>query len=102
MLAQFSCSAPRELKPYGPGTLMTVSTNVTEAPRDRTLPFKVTTVVLPTVEKAAPACEIIVPTMGPPPAALIVAALPTCQKTFFACAPLTRMTLCGNATPGPP
>ena len=58
---------------------MTVSTSVTEAPRDRTLPFKVTIAVLPAVENAAPAFEMIVPTMVPPPAALIVAALPTCQ-----------------------
>ena len=33
--------------------------------------------------------------MVPPPAALIVAVLPTCQKTFLACAPLVRMTLRG-------
>ena len=37
----------------------------------------------------------MVPTMVPPPAALIVAALPTCQKTFLAWAPLIRMTLRG-------
>ena len=43
-----------------------------------------------------------VPSKVPPPAALIVAALPTCQNTFLACAPLARMMLEGAAAPGPP
>jgi hypothetical protein len=47
-----------------------------------------------------PAEAMIVPTMVPPLAALIVAELPTCQKTFLACAPLVRITLRG--VPGSP
>ncbi len=45
---------------------------------------------------------MMVPTIVPPPAALIVAAVPTCQNTFLACAPLARMMLDGKAAPGPP
>ena len=78
---------------YGAGTLMTVLTMVTDAPKDWTLPFRVTIVVLAAVEITAPAWEMMVPTIVPPPAALIVAALPTCQKTFLACAPPARMML---------
>ena len=81
---------------------MTVSTSVTEAPSDRTLPFSVTIVVLPAVENEAPAWEMMVPSMVPPPAALTVAKLPTAQKMFLACAPPARMMLCGAAAPGPP
>ena len=40
--------------------------------------------------------------MVPPPPALMVAAEPTCQNTFFAWAPLVRITLLGKAAPGPP
>ena len=69
-----------------------------ETPR----PFSVDIATLPAVEIATPAWEMMVPTMMPPPPALMVAALPTCQKTFFACAPLASVTLCGNAAPGPP
>ena len=36
------------------------------------------------------------------PAALIVAAAPTCQKMFFDCAPPARIMDCGAAAPGPP
>ena len=63
---------------------MTVFTIVTEAFRANALPFSVTITTLPAVENVVAAEEIMVPTMVPPPAALIVAALPTCQKTFFA------------------
>ena len=72
---------------------MTVSTRVTEAPSDSTLPLRVTTATLPTVENAAPAEEMMVPTIVPPPPALIVAAVPTCQNTFLAWAPPARMML---------
>ena len=56
--------------------MIVVSTKVTDAPKDNALPFSVTIAVLPTVEKTAPAWVIMVPTIVPPPAALIVAALP--------------------------
>src|SRR4051794_14364477 len=84
------------------GRLITVLTIVTEALSDSTRPLMVTRLTLPAVEITAPVCVMTVPTMVPPPAALIVAALPTCQNTFLASAPLVRMTLAGNATPGPP
>ena len=82
--------------------MMTVSTRVTDAPRDKTRPCSVTMLVLPAVEKEAPCCEMMVPTMVPPPAALMVAKLPTCQNTFLARAPPDRVMLCGAAAPGPP
>ena len=41
----------------------------------------------------------MVPTIVPPPAPLIVAALLTCQKTFLAWAPLIRITLRGAESP---
>ena len=81
---------------------MTVFTIVTDAPNESARPFSVTIATLPAVENDTPDWEMMVPTMVPPPPALMVAALPTCQKTFLACAPLARMTLCGNAAPGPP
>ena len=74
---------------------MTVLTTVTDAFRPSALPFSVVIVALPAVENVTPEEAIMVPTMVPPPAALIVAALPTCQKTFLAWAPLIRMTLRG-------
>src|SRR6185436_1932741 len=82
---------------YGAGTLMTVLTRVTDAFRARALPFNVVTVALPAVEIAVDADDMIVPTIVPPPAALMSAELPTCQKTFFGCAPPARMMLRGNA-----
>jgi hypothetical protein len=51
------------------GTLIAVLTNVTTAPKDSTLPFSVTTDTLPAVENEAPAWEIMVPSMVPPPPA---------------------------------
>src|SRR5207245_11427345 len=77
------------------GRLRWVLTSVTEAFRARALPFSVVIAALPPVEMLVAADEMIVPTMVPPPAALIVAELPTCQKTFFGCAPPARMTLRG-------
>src|ERR1700686_5038102 len=73
---------------------------VTDALRDRARPSRVTRATLPGVEKLTPAEAMMVPTMVPPPAALMVAELPTYQNTFLACAPLTRMMLRG--APGPP
>ena len=63
---------------------MTVFTMVTDAARPIALPFSVVIAALPAVENVTPAGAIMVPTMVPPPAPLIVAALPTCQKTFAA------------------
>jgi hypothetical protein len=82
---------------YGAGTLITVFTMVTDALRPTALPSSVVIAALPAVENVTPAGAMIVPTMVPPPAPLMVAALPTCQNTFLACAPLTRMTLRGAA-----
>src|ERR1019366_9823782 len=80
---------------YGAGTLITVLTMVTDETSDNALPLRVVTGGVPAVENVAPAEAMMVPTMVPPPDGLIVAALPTCQKTFLACAPLIRMTLRG-------
>jgi hypothetical protein len=60
-------------------TLIVVLTIVTEAFKDMALPFKTVCTALPAVENVTPAEEIIVPTIIPPPAPLIVAALPTYQ-----------------------
>src|ERR1700722_6569059 len=85
---------------HGAGTLTTVFTIVTEALSPSALPLSVVIAASPGVENVTPADAIMVPTMVPPPAALIVAALPTCQKTFLACAPLIKMILRG--APGAP
>src|SRR6185437_11272123 len=90
----------QSLSLYGAGTLMTVLTMVTEAFNASARPLSVTTAALPGVENDTPEDAMIVPTIVPPPAALIVAKLPTCQNTFLACAPLTRMILRG--APGAP
>src|SRR5687767_11867445 len=82
--------------PYGAGTLITVLTIVTEALSASALPFSVVQQGLPGVENVVVAEEMIVPTMVPPPVPLMVAELPTCQKTFFGCAPPARMTLRGS------
>ena len=79
-----SCFHTEYLMPYGAGTFTTVFTIVTDAFSPRALPFSVTKSTLPAVENVTPAEAMMVPTMVPPPPALIVAALPTCQKTFFA------------------
>jgi|BogFormECP03_OM3_1039632.scaffolds.fasta_scaffold18247_2 hypothetical protein len=85
---------------YGAGTLTTVFTIVTDAFSNSARPFSVVTAAMPGVENVTPCEAMIVPTIVPPPARLIVAALPTCQNTFLACAPLIRITWRG--APGPP
>ncbi len=75
---------------------MTVLTSVTGTVRNSNLQLTVVTAATPAVETEVPDCEITVPAMVPPPTTpLMVAAVPTCQKTFLACAPLTSSTLCG-------
>src|SRR5271168_4325936 len=74
-----------------------VLTMVTEAFSASALPFSTQSVALPGVENVTPIEAMMVPTMVPPPEGLIVAALPTCQNTFLACAPLIRSTLRGTA-----
>src|SRR5580704_624358 len=68
------------------GTLMMVFTMVTGPTSTAALPFSTVNggALLPAVENEIPDMAMIVPTMVPPPAPLIVAALPTCQKTFWA------------------
>ena len=61
------------------GTLMVVFTMVTDALRDMALPFNTVCTALPAVEKVTPADERILPVITPPPAPLMVAALPTYQ-----------------------
>src|ERR1700733_12768087 len=73
---------------------------VTDALSASARPLSVVTAELPAVENVTPADAMMVPTIVPPPAALIVAAVPTYQYTFLACAPLIRMMLRGSA--GPP
>jgi hypothetical protein len=58
---------------------MVVFTMVTEALSESALPFNTVCTALPAVEKVTPAEAMIVPVMMPPPAPLIVAALPTYQ-----------------------
>ena len=58
---------------------MKVFTSVTEAPSDKALPFSVKGMVLPAVEKTAPAWAMMVPIIVPPPPALMIASVPTCQ-----------------------
>src|SRR5881275_2744645 len=79
------------------GTLTTVLTMVTPATSESARPLSVVTCALPAVENVTPDWEMMVPTMVPPPAPLMVAALPTCQYTFCGFAPLVRMTLAGFA-----
>src|SRR3982751_2108503 len=74
---------------------MTVLTIVTDAFKASARPLRGVIAAFPAVEKLVAADEMIVPTMVPPPAPLIVAALPTCQNTFFGCAPPARITLRG-------
>jgi len=73
---------------------------VTEALSPIALPLSVVIAALLAVENVTPAGAMMVPTMVPPPAPLMVAALPTCQNMFLGCAPLIRTTLRGN--PGAP
>ena len=73
---------------------------VTDALSPKALPSRVVIAALLAVENVTPAGAMMVPTIVPPPVPLIVVALPTCQNTFLARAPLIRMTLRGN--PGAP
>src|SRR4249920_2601159 len=77
--------------------MMTVLVMVTEALRPTALPFKVTIATLPTVENETADEAMMVPSMVPPPAPLIVAEVPTRQKMFLDWAPLIRMMLRGAA-----
>jgi hypothetical protein len=61
------------------GKLMMVFTIVTDAVSASSLPSTVDIMPLPAVETEIPACDKMVPTIVPPPAPLMVAALPTCQ-----------------------
>jgi hypothetical protein len=72
---------------------MTVFTIVTEETKDSALPSSVNTGEGPAVENTTPELAIIVPTIVPPPAALIIAVEPTCQKMFFGWALPARIML---------
>jgi hypothetical protein len=75
----YSAFKPYRLLPYGKGTLITVFTMVNDALSATALPFSVVIGGVPAVENEIAAEAIMVPTMVPPPAPLIVAELPTCQ-----------------------
>ena len=81
---------------------MVVFTIVTDATSDIALPFKIVWTVFPGVENVTPELAIIVPTIVPPPAPFIVAALPTYQKTFLDKAPLISKTLFAPVGPAIP
>ena len=72
-----------------------VLTMVTDAVRPMARPTKVVWMVWPAVEMVTPAGAMMVPTMVLPSS--IRAALPTCQNTFLACAPLIKNTRRGVA-----
>ena len=74
---------------------MTVFTIVTEPKNPNARPFSVVIAALPAVENVTPAGAMMVPTIVLPSS--IRAALPTFQKTFFACAPLISITRRGVA-----
>ncbi len=83
-------------RPYGAGALMTVFTIVTEASKASSLPLIVVTAATPAVETDIPNSRDDGSHYRPPPITpLIVAELPTCQKTFLAWAPLIRRILSG-------
>lgn len=73
---------------------MVVLTMVTDATKLKALPIKFVWIVVPAVENVMPELEMMVPAMALPVA--IVAALPTTQKTFFACALLINRILGAN------
>ena len=81
---------------------MTVFTMVTEATNEIALPFNTVSVALPAVEKVTPDDAMMLPTMVPPPAPLITAALPTYQYTFLGCPPLIMVTVRAPAGPAAP
>ena len=56
--------------------LMTVLTMVIDPDKASTLPFIVVIAVTPAVEIVAPACEMMVPTMVPPPRMPLIVAAP--------------------------
>src|ERR1700722_6092024 len=75
---------------------------VTEALRESALPLSTVCTAFPAVEKVTPAEEMMVPTITPPPAPLMVAALPTYQYTFFGEPPFIIITLRALAGPAIP
>ena len=81
---------------------MVVFTIVTEATKEIALPFSTVCVAFPAVEKVMPSFEMIVPDIIPPPAALMVAALPTYQYTFLGDPPFIITTLRAPAGPAIP
>src|ERR1035437_1724413 len=93
-------SLPGVFLDYGAGTLMVVSTMVTEAYRPIRRPSMTAWATLPTVETTTPSCAITVPAKVQEPGALIVAAETTCQHTFFGSTGQgpARITVC---RPGP-
>jgi hypothetical protein len=85
---------------YGAGTLMTVFTSVVDAlgllkPKLISLPLIVVTVVIPEVPVEIVASAMTVPLKVPPPAPLMVAALPHTQKMLLAWAPWARVIFRG-------
>ena len=74
---------------------MVVLTMVTEAVKPMARPVKVVCIVWPAVEMVTPARAMMVPTMALPSS--MRAALPTCQYTLRASAPLTSNTRRGVA-----
>src|SRR5450759_2324792 len=81
---------------------MVVFTMVTEATREIALPFSTVCTAFPAVENVTPEVAMIVPDIMPPPAPLIVAALPTYQYTFLAWAPFISLTLRAPVGPAIP
>jgi hypothetical protein len=81
---------------------MVVFTMVTEETKDIALPLSTVWFAFPAVEKVTPELAIIVPTIVPPPALLIVAELPTYQKTFLANPPFIIITLLAPVGPAIP
>ena len=75
---------------------------VTDATSEIALPFNTVCTIFPEVEKVTPAEEMIVPVIIPPPAALMVAELPTYQYTFLAWAWFINTTLRAPAGPAIP
>src|ERR1700722_2579275 len=75
---------------------------VTEALRESALPLSTVCTAFPAVEKVTPADAMMVPTITPPPAPLMVAALPTYQYTFFGEPPFIIITLRAPAGPAMP
>ena len=81
---------------------MVVFTIVTDDTNDIALPLSTVCTAFPGVEKVTPEVAIIVPTIVPPPAPLIVAELPTYQNTFLDKAPFISITLLAPVGPAIP